>query len=444
MALGSLNDPIGLAFPMLRAEWPSLTNSDLALCASAATVGQVGAALFAGPLCDRFGRRATARCGMLLVLLAAIAQVRAGSLRIVSVARFLGGLGLGAQIVAMPTLLSECLPAGQRRYLTMYQAGWPTGACITAVALFASSSWRSAFCVTIPIVVASSLLLFTPGAIVESPRSLLTRGQVGAAQDALQALGSDFKIPVEKNSDNDSHQGQDSSLTSEAASPSKDMANSPSKTAGAGVWALLPVYLLVMTMQGMPSQLVKVWLPTFAKSLGIGPSDDASGGAAFVSMWCMEVVFIASIGYLLGGKQEKLHKDCSDESIGLLPQLRVSQLAYFCGTAVVIANLLRPPLPIFGLLGGMHLMAQASAFNFFIPFAAASFDVASRARGMGILFMANYAGAFAGPLLGAWLLEKFPAHGPRIAIVVASMLFFTGGAACELIRRRKLAAANLS
>jgi AAHS family 4-hydroxybenzoate transporter-like MFS transporter len=74
--------------------------------------------LAAGPLADRFGRKAVLVSSVLVIGAACIASAFSGSLNQLTVWRFVTGLGLGAAMPNAVTLMSEYCPAGRRATLT--------------------------------------------------------------------------------------------------------------------------------------------------------------------------------------------------------------------------------------------------------------------------------------------------------------------------------------
>merc|ERR1712046_114357 len=110
------------------------------------------------------------------------------------------------------------------------------------------------------------------------------------------------------------------------------------------------------------------------------------------------------MGILFGGKTAR-GEDVPDAAAGskargdaaLLSQLRVS-CASFLAAACCILGMRVAKLPVLiGLLSGLHLISQAAAFNFLLPFAATAFPPAMRARRIAILLLAAQAGIWLGP-----------------------------------------------
>ncbi len=90
--------------------------------ASAAIWGCVVGVLFAGWLSDRFGRKRVLLLTAVLFGLSAIGSAIPNNLAQFAVARFVGGLGVGAASMLSPLYISEIAPADKRGMLvTLYQ-----------------------------------------------------------------------------------------------------------------------------------------------------------------------------------------------------------------------------------------------------------------------------------------------------------------------------------
>jgi len=111
-----------------------LSASTLGLTVSSALWGTVVGALAAGMPADRYGRRATLiLCGLLYVL-SALGCLLARSWLEVVVARFVGGLGIGASSVAGPMYIAEIAPPGWRgRLVGLFQINIVVGILLAYV-----------------------------------------------------------------------------------------------------------------------------------------------------------------------------------------------------------------------------------------------------------------------------------------------------------------------
>ncbi|KAG8903892.1 hypothetical protein FRB99_002592 [Tulasnella sp. 403] len=153
------------------------------------TVGQMTGSLFAGPICDRFGRRGGMFAGCWGII-AGVAVITSASTRAQFIAgRFLLGVGIAIAIVGAPTYILECSPPQWRGRLTsFYNTGWFGGSIPAAGITLATSGLKSNWSWRIPLVVqavpASIVILFI-WFLPESPRWLYLNNRRDAAYDFL-------------------------------------------------------------------------------------------------------------------------------------------------------------------------------------------------------------------------------------------------------------------
>src|SRR4051794_17612271 len=169
---------IGYIAPSLLTEW-GLARPALAPVLSAALFGLSLGAFAAGPLADRFGRKAVLVGSVLLIGIACLFSASAGSLDQLVAWRFITGLGLGAAMPNAVTLMSEYCPDGRRATLTNAMfCGFPLGAAFggfIAAWMIPQWGWRSVLALggTTPLVLTVLLLLLLP----ESVRYMVAKNQ---------------------------------------------------------------------------------------------------------------------------------------------------------------------------------------------------------------------------------------------------------------------------
>lgn len=146
---------------------------------SMALWGTVIGALFGGIPCDRFGRRRTLFWIGVLYLLSALGSALAPSPYVFSMARFIGGLGVGASSVAAPIYISEITPARNRgKLVALYQFNIVFGILVAYFSnyligvSFGENAWR--WMLGVEAIPAAIYALFVLG-VPESPRWLLLR-----------------------------------------------------------------------------------------------------------------------------------------------------------------------------------------------------------------------------------------------------------------------------
>ncbi|WP_085315469.1 MFS transporter [Derxia lacustris] len=169
---------IGYIAPSLIKEW-GVTKPALAPVLSAALFGLAAGALSAGPLADRFGRRAVLIGSVALFGIACAASSQAGDLGALTAFRFVTGLGLGAAMPNAVTLMSEFCPGQRRSTLTNAMfCGFPLGAAFggfLAAWMIPIWGWRSVLVLggIAPLLLVAAMLLMLP----ESVRYLVAKGR---------------------------------------------------------------------------------------------------------------------------------------------------------------------------------------------------------------------------------------------------------------------------
>jgi len=172
----------------------SLTPMTLGLTVTAALIGTIVGAMFGGIPGDRYGRRASLRITGVLYLLSALGCAFAFDWNTLVVARFIGGLGIGASSVLGPMYIAEIAPPQTRgRLVGFFQFNIVFGILVAyfsnyVVGLigFGEAEWRWKLGVAaIPAAVFCLLLLIIP----ESPRWLAQKGRVAEAEQVLRSTG---------------------------------------------------------------------------------------------------------------------------------------------------------------------------------------------------------------------------------------------------------------
>ena len=169
---------IGYIAPSLVAEW-GVSRPELAPVLSAALFGLAFGALSAGPLPDRFGRKAVLVASVLAIGAACLASAFSGRLNEPVAWRFVTGLGLGAAMPYAVKLMSEYCPGARRATLTNAMfCGFPVGAAFggfLAAWKIPQFGWRSVLVLggVVPLALALLLLLLLP----ESVRHMVAKGQ---------------------------------------------------------------------------------------------------------------------------------------------------------------------------------------------------------------------------------------------------------------------------
>ena len=171
-----------------------LSPTSLGFTVAAALYGTVIGSMFGGIPGDRYGRRASLRITAVLYLISALGCAFAFDWTSFVVARFIGGLGIGASSVLGPMYIAEIAPAEARgRLVGFFQFNIVFGILaayfsnyVVGTLGFGDAEWR--WKLGIPAIPAALflLMLFT---IPESPRWLASRGRLAEAEDVLRSSG---------------------------------------------------------------------------------------------------------------------------------------------------------------------------------------------------------------------------------------------------------------
>ena len=164
------------AIPSLTREW-NLPRAAFATASAAAPFGMMLGGVLGGMLSDRIGRK-TALLGMVLVFaVPTLAAAFVNTMPMLTLARFVAGIGLGGAMPNAAALVAEFAPLGQRPLaITATIVCIPLGGFLgglIAGQIVPIYGWRSLFVIggLIPAVLALSLLKILP----ESPRYLAAR-----------------------------------------------------------------------------------------------------------------------------------------------------------------------------------------------------------------------------------------------------------------------------
>ncbi|NVK26598.1 MAG: sugar porter family MFS transporter [Flavobacteriia bacterium] len=97
-----------------------LSKIELGWAVSSLTLVAALAMLAAGPLSDRYGRRAILRVAAVLYAISAVGSALAPDFLTLVIARMIGGLGVGASLILAPMYIAEIAPSEQRGFLVSF------------------------------------------------------------------------------------------------------------------------------------------------------------------------------------------------------------------------------------------------------------------------------------------------------------------------------------
>jgi MFS transporter, SP family, arabinose:H+ symporter len=171
-----------------------LTPWTLGVTVSAALLGTILGAMFGGIPGDRYGRRASLKITAVLYLISALGCAFAFDWNSFVLARFIGGLGVGASSVLGPMYIAEIAPAEKRgRLVGFFQFNIVFGILLAYFSNymvgtmgFGDAEWRWKLGVSaVPAALFCALLFGIP----ESPRWLARKGRMREAEEVLRQLG---------------------------------------------------------------------------------------------------------------------------------------------------------------------------------------------------------------------------------------------------------------
>ncbi|MDF7658244.1 aromatic acid/H+ symport family MFS transporter [Erwiniaceae bacterium L1_54_6] len=177
---------MGFIAPTLKTAW-GVSNHQLGVVISAALVGLALGAVVAGPLADRFGRRLLILQSVLFFGIWTLATAMAQNIEQMMLFRFLTGLGLGAAMPNVGTLVAEYAPERRRSFIiTVVFCGFTFGAASGGFAaswLLPRYDWHAVMLLggVLPLVVLPFLLRGLP----ESVRFLISRRAPAARIHAI-------------------------------------------------------------------------------------------------------------------------------------------------------------------------------------------------------------------------------------------------------------------
>ncbi len=139
---------ISFASPGIAAEW-GIDRGVLGIVLSMELIGMALGSIVIGPYADRYGRRPTILLCLVMMAAGMFLAAYAGSVTVLSVYRFVTGIGIGGMLAATNAMTAEYANARFRNLAVIVMAtGYPVGVIIggsIASALLASYDWRSVF-----------------------------------------------------------------------------------------------------------------------------------------------------------------------------------------------------------------------------------------------------------------------------------------------------------
>lgn len=361
---------IGFVAPSLLDAW-GITKPQLAPVLSAALVGMSIGAIISGPLADKFGRKKVIVSTTLLFALFTILCGFATSTNDLMIYRFITGIGLGAAMPNISTIVSEYMPSKRKAFLTGiagcgFMLGISCGGVLSAF-LLESLGWAKVIIIggVIPVILAIVLMLKLP----ESTQYLVKKNQTAQAKSILekiqgQAFASDVQFRL-------------------AATETNNTAESPVKQVlGKYLWGSSMLWLCCF-MSLLVFYLLTSWMPTILKTAGFSTQQFSLIAAIF------------PFGGVIGATIMGYYMDKTNPT-NVIKYSYLLAFLLFLLTGFVSSNILLFGISIF-LIGALLAGAQSSL----LPLSAMFYPSTCRAVGVSWMHGIGRVGAILGAFFGS-------------------------------------------
>lgn len=375
------NGAVGYYMPYFAKEF-HLNSAALGYVGAISNVGVMLGAIISGLLCDKIGRVKIIAFAMFFWGVSGLLLAYSPNLAVLLVARVMIGFGVGAEVPAILSILSELLPSKLRGlYFSMCLAFMPLGACVAGLLSYyfiPAIGWRGvAIMEAVPALVGILVLKFVP----ESPAWLETKGRYEEA-DAIMT-----KI----------EQGSEKSL-GKPLPPVQIPANAGAVAAGQkrGFKELFKKENLKTTI------MITIWWPcamaavyglmTWFSQILVAKGFTVSKSIGYVSL--MYLCGVIGVPFVRAAV-DKLGRKKTAVIIGICTAV----LAYFYGIAVSV-----PMLFTFGILYNIFSYATGMVNNLYTP---ELFPVGIRGTGTGYASSIGRVGAIVGPIVIGYLMQGY-------------------------------------
>ena len=361
---------IGFVAPALLDDW-GITKPQLAPVLSAALVGMSIGAIISGPLADKFGRKKVIVSTTLLFSIFTILCGFANSTQELVIYRLLTGIGLGAAMPNISTVVSEYMPAKRRAFLTGiagcgFMLGISCGGVLSAF-LLESFGWAQVIIIggIIPILLAILLMAKLP----ESTQYLVKNNRHQHAQIILEKIqGQTFPENTQfKLAEVDALLGQESPVK---------------QVLGKYFWGSSMLWLCCF-MSLLVFYLLTSWMPTILKTAGFSTQQFSLIAAIF------------PFGGILGATIMGWYMDKVNPTAVIKYSYFIAFLLFIL-TGFVSSNIVLFGISIF-LIGALLAGAQSSL----LPLSALFYPSTCRAVGVSWMHGIGRIGAILGAFFGS-------------------------------------------
>ena len=360
---------IGFIAPALLDDW-GISKPQLAPVLSAALVGMSIGAILSGPLADTFGRKRVITLTTLLFASFTVLCGFATTTQELMIYRFITGIGLGAAMPNISTIVSEYMPAKRKAFLTGlagcgFMLGISCGGLLSAY-LLESLGWAQVIIIggVIPLALVVILILKLP----ESTQYLIKTNQSLKAQRILEAIqGKPFP----------------ETITIKLTQAEVQSTESPVKQVLSKYLVSSSMLWLCCFMSLLVFYLLTSWMPTILKTAGFSTQQFSLIAAIF------------PFGGVIGATIMGWYMDKTNPTIVIRYSYLIA-FGLFIVAGFLSANLLFFGITIF-LIGALLAGAQSSL----LPLAAISYPSTCRAVGVSWMHGIGRIGAILGAFFGS-------------------------------------------
>lgn len=362
---------IGFIAPALLDDW-GISKPALAPVLSAALVGMSIGAIISGPLSDKFGRKGVIVMTTLLFSIFTIMCGFATNTQELMLYRFITGIGLGAAMPNISTIVSEYMPLKRKAFLTGlagcgFMLGISSGGLMSAY-LLEQQGWENVIIMggIIPIILIVLLITKLP----ESPQYLIKQNQQEKARPILEKIqGHAF------DNDTEFYLARSQSSSDQAQSPVQILFKKY-------FWGSAMLWLCCFTSL-MVFYLLTSWMPTILKTAGFSTQQFSLIAAIF------------PFGGVIGASLMGWYMDKTNPNTVIKYSYLIA-FVLFIIAALVSSSILMLGISIF-LIGALLAGAQSSL----LPLSAIFYPAECRAVGVSWMHGIGRIGAIIGAFYGS-------------------------------------------
>lgn len=364
------------------------TMHENAVFISSTFIGMMLGAGFAGFIGDRFGRRVSYQINLLIFGLASLAACFAPNIEVLSILRFVMGIGLGAELVVAAATLGEFVPPSHRgrwaALLSMIIAAGLPLASLASYLIIPTFGWRYMFGIA---GVAALFIWVLRKKMPESPRWLESVGRNEEAEATLAAIEKDVEA-------------QKGPLPPVARVQNLRVENAPlSALFSKKIWPRLFVAAAILITINVTVYGFIIWIPSFFVSQGM----TITKSLGFTTTMTAGAIFGPFMAFLLADRIGRTRGIVASAIV--LIALGATFPFMTAETVIILVG--------FALVSVFYFMVSLGQFGF-VP---ELFPTAFRLRGAGVAGMLGRAVAIGTPFATVFLFKNFGVYGVLATVI---------------------------